>query len=241
MTAIFLRELKAYFITPLGYVFIGVYLIFSGAFFYMFTVANPTAAPGMGAADFAPMFSLMFFVLMFTIPLLTMRLLTEEKRNKTDQLLLTSPVSLLGLVTAKFAAAYSIFLLSTAIMPIYGLVLSSFTDVSWRTVIGNMVGLIMLGAVYIAAGLLVSSFTENQMIAAIISIFVNIGFLFSSVAAPYVGVAFLSDVLKSLSLLERYDRFTLGIFELKNALFFISMTVVFLFLTIRILERRRWL
>ncbi|MCL1789042.1 MAG: ABC transporter, partial [Oscillospiraceae bacterium] len=85
MTAIFKREIKAYFVTPLGYVFIGVYLICSGAFFYMFTLTSSSPAPGTGVADFSPMFSLMFFVLMFTIPLLTMRLLSEEKRAKTDQ------------------------------------------------------------------------------------------------------------------------------------------------------------
>ncbi|MCL1789175.1 MAG: ABC transporter, partial [Oscillospiraceae bacterium] len=97
-----------------------------------------------------------------------------------------------------------------------------------------------IGAVFTSAGLLVSSFTENQMIAAILGIFVNIGFLFSSIAAPYVEIRFLSDALNSLSLLSRYDRFTIGIFELQNIFFFVSVTVVFLFLTIRILERRRW-
>jgi ABC-2 type transport system permease protein len=78
------------------------------------------------------------------------------------------------------------------------------------------------------------------MIAAIVSVFVNIEFLFSSIAAPYVGNGFLSDALRELSLLERYDRFTTGIFEFKSILFFVSITVVFLFLTVRILEKRRW-
>ncbi|MCL2071118.1 MAG: ABC transporter permease [Oscillospiraceae bacterium] len=240
MNAVFKRELKAYFVTPLGYVFIGVYLIFSGAFFYLFTLTSPTPTPGTGVADFTPMFSLMFFVLMITVPLLTMRLFADEKRSKTDQLLLTAPISLFGLVAAKFAAAYTIFLISTAVMPIYGIVLSNFTEVSRRAIAGSMAGLLMLGAVYTAAGLLVSSLTENQMIAAIVSVFANVGFLFSSIAAPYVGIGFLADALRSLSLLERYDRFTIGLFELENALFFISITVVLLFLCVRVLERRRW-
>ncbi|MCL1903490.1 MAG: ABC transporter permease [Oscillospiraceae bacterium] len=244
--AVFKRELKAYFITPLGYAFIGVYLVFSGAFFYMFTLTSSTSSTysfsqGTGSADFAPMFSLMFFVLMFTVPLLTMRLFAEERRAKTDQLLLTAPLGLFELVAAKFAAAYAVFLISTAVMPIYGIVLSNFTEVSWRTITGNMFGLIMVGAVFTASGLLVSSLTENQMIAAILGVFVNVGFLFSSVAAPYVEIKFISDALRSVSLLSRYDRFTIGLFEPQNVLFFLSIIAIFLFLTVRGLERRRWL
>jgi ABC-2 type transport system permease protein len=238
MTAIFKRELKSYFITPLGYVFIGVYLIFSGIFFYFFTLTN--FAPTVGSANISTMFSWMFFVLMITIPMLTMRLFSEDRKNKTDQLTLTAPVSLTGLVSAKFAAAYSIFLISTAIMPVYAVVLAQFVEISWRSLLGNMAGLLLLGAIYTSAGLFVSSLTENQMVAAIISIFLNIGFLMSFIIAPYVGVPVIADALRRLSVLERYDRFTIGIFEISNILFFISFTVVFLFLTVRVLEKRRW-
>jgi ABC-2 type transport system permease protein len=238
MIAVLKREIKSYFITPLGYVFIGVYLIFSGAFFYFFTLTahNPT----MGAADFSAMFALMFFVLMITVPLLTMRLISEDRKAKTDQLTLTAPISLFGLVFAKFAAAYSIFLLSTAIMPVYAIVLGQFTDVNWFAVIGNTVALMLLGGIFTAAGLFVSSLTENQMIAAILSVFVNIGFILASLVAPLIEVRQLADAVRALSLLERYDRFTMGVFEVSNALFFVSVTVVFLFLTVRVLERRRW-
>jgi ABC-2 type transport system permease protein len=240
MSAIFKRELKSYFITPLGYVFIGVYLIFSGIFFYLFTLRS--VSPTLGSVDFTMLFSLMFFVLMVTVPLLTMRLLSEERKNKTDQLTLTAPVGLFGLVWGKFSAAYAIFLISTAIIPIYGLVLAQYTEVSWRSMSGNMIGLIMLGAVYTSAGLLVSSFTENQMVAAIISVFVNIGFVLSSIVANQIpaGFSWVAAVLRELSLLERYDRFTIGLFELENVLFFASITFVFLFLTVRVLEKRRW-
>jgi ABC-2 type transport system permease protein len=186
------------------------------------------------------MFSWMFFVLMITVPLLTMRLFSDEKKNKTDQLLLTSPVSLFGLVWAKFAAAYSIFLISTGIMPVYAIVLAQFTEISWRTLLGHMLGLLMLGAIYTSVGLFISSLTENQMVAATVSIFVNIGFLISSIARDYVPVAWISDALRSLSLLERYDRFTIGLIEPANILFFASIAVIALFLTVRVLEKRRW-
>ena len=238
MTAIFKRELRAYFITPLGYVFIGLYFFFSGLFFYLFTVRS--FAPTVGSASLAPMFSSMFFVLMVTVPLLTMRLFSEERKNKTDQLTLTAPLSLFGLVAAKFLAAYAIFLLATAIMPVYALVLSQFVDVAWRSLFGHMTGLLCLGAVYTAVGMFVSSLTESQMIAATISVFVNIAFLVASFAANFVGVAFMSDALRSLALLERYERFTIGMFEPSNILFFVSIVAVCVFLTVRILEKRRW-
>ena len=240
MSAVFKREFKSYFTTPLGYVFIGVYLLCSGAFFYLFTLTSSSPDSGFGVANFEPMFSLMFFILMVTIPLLTMRLFAEEKKNKTDQLVLTAPVGLFELVTAKFAAAYSIFLLSTAIIPVYGVVLSRFTEVAWLTMLGSLTGLLMLGAVYTAVGLFVSSLTENQMVAAVISVIVNAGFLLSSIAATHIKIGFIADFLKALSLLERYDRFTAGMFEVKNILFFISVVVIFLFLTVRIFEKRRW-
>ncbi|MCL2035814.1 MAG: ABC transporter permease [Oscillospiraceae bacterium] len=238
MLAIFKRELKAYFVTPLGYVFIGLYFFFSATFFYFFTLTG--VAPTVGVADISQVFSWLFFVLMITIPMLTMRLFSEERRNKTDQLTLTAPVSLFGIVGAKFAASYTIFLISTAIMPIYGIVLSRFVEVSWRSISGHMTGLLLLGAVYISVGIFISSLTENQMVAATISVFVNIGFLLSSIAASYIKIGFISDAFRSFSLIERYERFTIGLVEISNLLFFVSVCVVFLFLTVRVLEKRRW-
>jgi len=238
MTAIFKRELKSYFVTPLGYVFIGLYFFFSAMFFYFFTITNFEITEGR--AEISPTFYFMFFVLMVTAPILTMRLFSEEKKNKTDQLTLTAPITLIGLVFAKFAAAYVIFLIATAIMPIYALVLAYFVEVNWLSILGYMTGLLLLGAVYTAVGLFISSLTENQMVAATVSIFVNIGFLVCSIAAPYVKIGFLADLLRSLSLLERYDRFTTGLFEPQNVLFFLSIITIALFLTVRFLERRRW-
>jgi ABC-2 type transport system permease protein len=240
MTAIFKRELKSYFVTPLGYVFIGVCLIFSGAFFYLFTLTG-AGAPNTGAVDFSTMFTLMFFVLMITVPLLTMRLLSEERRNKTDQLLLTAPTGLFPLVFAKFSAAYCIFLLSTAVMPVYGIVLSQFTNaLNWWTLLGNIAGLLLVGAVYTAVGLFVSSLTENQMVAAVISVFVNFSFLLTNLASAQIPVRVIAETMRALSMLERYDRFTIGLFEFENVLFFVSIVVILLFMTVRVLEKRRW-
>lgn len=238
MKAVFKREFASYFTTPLGYVFIGVYVFFSGVFFYMFTLTSAT--PTVGYTDVSPMFSLMFFVLMATVPLLTMRLFSEEKKNKTDQLTLTAPISLFGLVFGKFAAAYSILLISSAVMPVYGLVLARYSPMRWAVMWGNVAGLLLLGAVYASVGIFVSSLTENQMVAAIVGVLLNAAFLLSSVGASYVKIGFISSLLTRISLLDRYTEFTIGLFDFSNLLFFISIAAVFLFLTVRMLERKRW-
>ena len=124
MFAIFKRELKAYFTSPLGYVFLAIFYAFSGLFFYIFSLS-------VGSTDISSVFLMMFIVLMVFVPLLTMRLLSEDKKQKTDQLILTAPVSLLSIVMGKFLAAYAIFAIGVAVMPVYGFVMSTFATVSW--------------------------------------------------------------------------------------------------------------
>jgi ABC-2 type transport system permease protein len=182
----------------------------------------------------------MFFVLMIFVPVLTMRLMSEEKRQKADQLLLTAPVSLIGLVTGKFLSAYAVFLLGVSILPIYGIVLSFFTDISWITLWGNFVGILLLGGVYVALGLFVSSLTENQMIAAVGSIFLNLVIFLMNTLSAVIPVRVISRTLRHISIFDRYVEFTLGLFVVANILFFLTIVAIFLFFTVRVLERRRW-
>ena len=167
MFAIFKRELKAYFTSPLGYVFLAIFYAFSGLFFYIFSLS-------VGSTDISSVFLMMFMVLMVFVPLLTMRLLSEDKKQKTDQLILTAPVSLLSIVMGKFLAAYAIFAIGVAVMPVYGFVMSTFATVSWLPIWGNTVGLLLLGGIFVSIGLFISSLTENQMIAAIGGFFINL-------------------------------------------------------------------
>ena len=167
MFAIFKREFRAYFTSPLGYVFLAIFYAFSGLFFYIFALS-------VGSTDISSVFLMMFMVLMVFVPLLTMRLLSEDKKQKTDQLTLTAPVSLLSIVMGKFLAAYAIFAIGVAVMPVYGFVMSTFAKVSWLPIWGNTVGLLLLGGIFVSIGLFVSSLTENQMIAAIGSFFINL-------------------------------------------------------------------
>lgn len=240
MTAIMKREFASYFTSPLGYVYLAVFYGFSGLFLWITCLSS-------GSADMSYVFLWMFFIMMILIPILTMRTMADDKRQKTDQLTLTSPVSLFGLVAGKFLAAFFIFLIGTAIMLIYaiglsGAVAGSGTGLTfgWASFFGNFVGIVLMGAVFISAGIFISSLTENQMIAAIGSIGVNILLCLFDVISNFVTVDFLKDIINALSVLYKYQEFTYGIFSLKNILFFLSLIVIFNFLTMRNIERRRW-
>lgn len=233
MFAIFKRELKAYFTSPLGYVFLAIFYAFSGLFFYIFSLS-------VGSTDISSVFLMMFIVLMVFVPLLTMRLLSEDKKQKTDQLILTAPVSLLSIVMGKFLAAYAIFAIGVAVMPVYGFVMSTFATVSWLPIWGNTVGLLLLGGIFVSIGLFISSLTENQMIAAIGGFFINLMILLMNTLKSALPNGFLQDVLSSISVYSRYSEITNGIFSLSSPIFFVSVIFIFLFLTVRVLEKRRW-
>lgn len=233
MPAILKRELSAYFKAPIGYVFIAASFLFSGFFFYMFSLS-------VGSTDVSGVFQGMFYVYMIFVPILTMRLMAEDNRQKTDQLLLTAPVSLFGLVFGKFLSAYLIFLMGDIIMLIYGVVMSFYATVNWAMILGNFVALALVGGVFVSAGLFISSLTESQMIAAIGSFALNLTLMLITTLAQLIPVKFISDIIYSLSIFDRYYEFTTGIFSLSNAFFFISVIGIFLFLTVRILEKRRW-
>ena len=213
--------------------FLAIFYAFSGLFFYIFALS-------VGSTDISSVFLMMFMVLMIFVPLLTMRLLSEDKKQKTDQLTLTAPVSLLSIVMGKFLAAYAIFAIGVAVMPVYGFVMSTFATVSWLPIWGNTVGLLLLGGIFVSIGLFVSSLTENQMIAAIGGFFINLMILLMNTLTSALPSGFFRDVLSSISVYSRYSQITNGIFSLSSLIFFISVIFIFLFLTVRVLEKRRW-
>ncbi len=244
MTAILKREFTSYFTSPLGYVFLAVFYGFSGLFLWMMSLTT-------GSADMSGTFLWMFFIMIVLIPVLTMRTMADDKRQKTDQLTLTSPISLFGLVTGKFLAAFFIFLLGVAVLLIYALFISGAVadtaansgveaSFGWASVFGNLVGITLVGAVFISVGIFISSLTENQMIAAIGSIGANIVLCLFDVLATYVQIDWLQEFIMSLSVFYKYQEFTYGIFSLTNIVFFLSLIVLFNFFTMRVLERRRW-
>lgn len=238
MPAIIKREIASYFTSPLGYVFLAVFYGFSGLFLWMNCLSS-------GTASMSGVFVLMFFIMVILIPVLTMRTMADDKRQKTDQLTLTSPVSLFGLVMGKFLAAFFVFFCAVLILLVYAVFMSaavadSGNTFGWASFWGNFVGMILMGGVFISVGIFISNLTENQMIAAIGSIGANIVLCMFDIISNYIPVEAVKSVLNSLSVFYKYNEFTMGIFSLRNILFFISLIVIFNFLTMRFIERRRW-
>ena len=234
MGAIFRRELKAYFTSPIAYIFIAVFYIYTATFFVNYNLYY-------GTTDMATVFTSAFTIMMILLPLLTMRLFTEERRQKTDQCLLTAPVNLFSIVMGKFFAAVCVFLCAMAIYVIYVLTLVSLAgSVAWATVIGNFIALLLLGASFISIGIFVSAMTENQVVAAIVSFIIIMLFYLIDMLAGNVQIEWLRNIMASLGFYTRYYEFSTGMFNVASLLFFLSAIFVFNFLTVRVLEKRRW-
>lgn len=233
MGAIFRKELLGYFTSPVGYIFLGVFYAISGFFFY-------SSSLSAGSTDLSQLFVMLYFALLVLVPVLTMRSFSEEKKQKTDQCILTAPVSLGGIVAGKFLSAFVVYLLGVLSTLLYAVTVSVYAKPDWTVVMGNILGLVLLGASFVALGILVSSLTENQMVAAILSMVLILALYILQVVANYVSVGWIATALTSIAFSSRYNPFTYGIFDLSNVLFFVSATAIFLFLTVRVLEKKRW-
>ena len=233
MSAIIRRELRAYFTSPIGYIFLVGFYIVAGVFFYLTNLASATA-------DMSNLYGLLFTVTLVLLPLLTMRLMSEEKKLKTDQLLLTAPVSLGAQVFAKFIAAFAMYLLALSVTLVYGLVLTAYTSPGWAMILGNFLGLLMVGGAIISIGLFISTLTESQIVAAIGTYGVVSVVLLIDAVGSIITSAFVKRIIYSISFYNRYIEFTQGLFNLEHVIFFISFFAVFIFLTVRLLEKRRW-
>lgn len=233
MGAIFRREMGAFFTSGIAYVFLAGFALFSGLFFSLNVV-------GSGISDMSPMFSSMFLIVVFLIPILTMRLLSEEKKNRTDQGLLTAPVSLTSIVLGKYFAALALFIIAESVVFIYSIIIALCGQVVWSTLLGNYFAMLFLGAAFIAIGLFISSLTENQMASAVIGIFVLFMLYLMDSLAVNIPVEFIQKALIAASFYSRYIELTRGVFDLSTIVFFISIAVLFNFFTVRVLDKRRW-
>ncbi|MBQ4102580.1 MAG: ABC transporter permease subunit [Oscillospiraceae bacterium] len=244
MLTIYKRELSAYFKSLTGFVYLAVFYALSGLAMLLFLVYYQAVASQpysySSLPDFSMVFQYLFFILVLLVPILTMRLMSEDKRQKTDQALLTAPIRLFSLVAGKFLAAYTIFVLGMASTFLQALVVSSFSsDFDWLSTSGNFVAILLLGGAVIAMGLFLSSLTESQVIAAVVTYAaVLVCILLDAVAA--FCPEWLATILNAISLQKYFNQFTLGTFQLTGVLFYLSFMGVFLFLTVKVLEKRRW-
>ena len=233
MLAILKREFRAYFQAPLGYVFVSAVFFFSGYFFFTFNLYGNTT-------NMSKLFDLLFPVVLFLVPVLTMRLMSEEKRSKTDQLLLTAPVSRLSIVLGKYLAAASVFVIAISATLFQAVVMSFFAAPDWPVILGNFIGLLLLGTTLIAICMFLSALTESQVIAAVTGFVVSLFVMLVDALTLVVNSSILQTFFRNLSFDKRYTPFTLGVLYLPNIIFFLSISLLFVFLTVAILDKESW-
>lgn len=224
MWAIVKKEFKSYFLSPIGYIYIGVFLLTCSIFFYLDIFVNLST-------DFPYMFGSAVTILTFIVPLITMRMFSEERKNGTEQLLLTSPRSITQVVLGKFIAAALVVLVSVLLTLIYFGILSYFGEPQLGKSLIAIFGFALLAIAYVSFGMFASSLTENQVVSAVITIavFVLLWFLPS-----------FSSTFIDFSLMEAFfESFYLGTISIKNLVLLVSFTAIFVVFTIMVLQRRK--
>lgn len=286
MIPIYKKEMRTYFTQMMGYVFLAFLLLLIGIWF---TLQSVRGADGNFQFVLGNV-TIFFFIL---IPVLTMRLFSEEARNKTDQLLFTSPLSITGIVLGKFFAALSLFTLGVVVSIVLPVILGNYGDLPVSQIIGSYIGFFLLGAACIAIGVFISVLTESQIIAAVgtmgaifvmflidsiavsmpTSTFASLMFVlfiiaavaaifynstrkfFAAIAVVGVGLGiaaalyFVNDliydgiivrVLLWFSLFTRYNFFMRGIIRISDIVYYLSFSALFIYLTVNVIEKRRW-
>lgn len=247
MLAVFKKELRSYFLNAIGYVYVGVFLAVSALLFCYTTLSAKTY-------NTSAYFSFIIFSFIILIPLLTMKLFSEEKKLRTEQLLLTAPVSIWGMVFGKFLAAFTLFLGTVLVSCINFFPLYSYAATDGVTgeaygapvgpvgamIISSLVGIICIGAAFIALGMFISSLTENQLAAAIITVAIIVAMLLLDIANSYIDNYTIRFILDLVCFMSRFAPFQSGLLDFSALLYYLSFAGVFLFLTVRVYDKRRW-
>lgn len=235
MLAIYKREMLSYFTSPIGYVFIAVFLALNA---FIFSIWTLMAGEGSSVGTY---FMFVMFIFIILVPLLTMKSFSEERKMRTEQLILTSPVSLMGMVFAKFLAAFTMFggtflggnLINFATLYMYG-------EPNTAVLISSSLGILLIGAAFIAIGLFVSAMTENQLVAAVGTMGILIFLLLIGFLTSYIDSYVVRTVLNWISIYSRFGNFSYGILDPATFVYYFSICFVFMFITVRIYEKRRW-
>ena len=223
MLAVIKKELKTYFYSPVGYVFIGLFLLMFSIFFYVDVFKYQST-------NFEYIFYSGETILTFIVPVLTMRSIAEERKNGTEQLLLTSPLSITKLVVGKFIAATLIVLITEISTFLYFGILCFFGKPHITTALVTLLGFLLLAMSYISFGIFASSITENQIIAGVITI----GFFILTWFLPQF-----SSIFTNFSLINMFSKFPEGQIDIADTVMYISFTVLCLLLTVIFMQRRK--
>ena len=247
--AIFKKEMRLYFTSPVAWVVFTIFLLIAGYFFYsifaFFTLAsmqsmmNPQMGRDLNVTDsvMRPLFSNVSVILLLLLPLVTMRLFAEERRAGTIELLLTYPVRDGAVLAGKYLAALALYAIMIALTLLYPLIVVYFARLEWGPIFTGYLGLLLMGATFIAVGVFASSLTENQIVAAITTFGALLIFWILGWSADYAGGT-AGKVLQFLSILEHNDSFSKGVLDTKDVLYYLNFTLLALFLTLRSLEAR---
>ncbi|MFA9378164.1 MAG: ABC transporter [Lachnotalea sp.] len=286
MTAVYKRELRAYLTSMTGYIFMAFIMFLVGIYF---TAYNLT----YGYTHFGYVLSSSVFAFLIVVPILTMRMLAEERKQKTDQILITAPIKTIDIILGKYLAILTIFTMPVILFCLYPVLLSTFGTVSFAMAYTSIIGYYLLGAAYLAIGMFISSLTESQVIAAVLAfgallvsymisgltqfisgtafasfvsftvIVIIVAIIAYSMTKNYVlacGIALVAEViltalylLKStlfegaigkilgvIDLATRFENFVNGIFDVTGIVYYLSVIVIFIFLTVQSLQKRRW-
>ena len=224
MFAIYKKELKSYFLSPTGYITIGLFLLIFSLFFYLTTVS-------VGGYDIGNLyFNTARYGLLIIVPILTMRMFAEERKNWTEQLLLTSPRSITEIVLGKFLAGVSVIVITLIFSLIYYAILCFFKAPNLVPTLVMILGFLLVGMAAISIGMFISSLTENQIISAVVTIV----FFVSSWFLPN-----LNDNFSIIDLMSNYQKFPAGLISMSEVVNLLGITVVFILFTIIIMQRKK--
>ena len=224
MWAVFKKEFKSYFLSPIGYVVIGIFLFVFSVFFYLTTIDFGTVNLG----------SLYYYTalygLMIIVPILTMRMFAEERKAGTEQILLTSPVKMSSVVFGKLFAALAVIIITLIISLMYFFIVMHFGTHNIKVVLVHILGFILVSSAGLSIGMFASSITENQIIAGVITI----AFLIMS-----IFMQDLNNVFANLAIMNYYQDFPNGVISFKEVISLLAFTAMFTSFTIMVMQRRK--
>lgn len=243
MKAIFKREFNAYFKTPLAYVFIGLFVAAASLVFFEYNLNSKSAV-------LTNYFVNICYVFIVATPLLTMKMFSEERKLKTDQLLLTAPIKVRDIVFGKFLSGLSVLLISVAITLVFLFVLGIFGNPPVVQSLVGYLGILLYGAMLISIGMFVSTLTQNQVISAVVTMaIVGILSLSGSINIDFTAFIngkmlflghFFNGILNFININARFYDFAQGVLNVVPIVYFLSITALFVLLTVNAIERRRW-
>lgn len=233
MTAIYKRELRSYFTTPIGYIVLAAFLLFEGIIFVSYYSVGLSENPSILMATST--------LLVFVLPFITMRTMSEDRRQKVDQALFTAPISITSIVFGKSLAAITVILMAYIPTLIFEIIFTAHITMNWLLYIYALFGILLLTTALISIGVFVSSLTESSAVAAVLSIVVNLFIMLVPSFASLTGVEFIEKFAAEIDIFSgKLEGFANGMFNFADIVFYLSIAAFFTFLTVRSLEKRRW-